>query len=330
MKRVAGLALPLALCGGALAVRAAAAGPAAAASAADCATTTTSGGLPTTLPITLPGSGSTTTTAATTTTASGSTTTTSQATTTTTCATTTTVASGCPTTTTSSAGTTTTVGTTTTAGGTTTTAGGLPTTLPIGGGSTTTTATTTCPTTTTAPSTPVVITSVASDHVAGHALIVDGTSESKARVVVSGTDPKRGKHALGSTTASSTGKWQLKLAHGVLYNTVLQATSGAEKSNKTSVGVHQVLNIKSDRLVGKSSKGYSYKLAGSSASHVPGELITVTLHGKTLGKGKMRSDGTFIVKFVVKNKTQKLTLKGSGKSGSGVEYTLPGKRTFHG
>ena len=42
----------------------------------------------------------------------------------------------------------------------------------------------------------------------------------------------------------------------------------------------------------------------------------------------MRSDGTFTVNFVLKHKHQQATLKGSGKTGSGTEYTLPGQISF--
>jgi len=286
LKRIVGLAIPLAMGGSVLAVRAAAAGsfpagaPAESCTTATSAssTTTTSGGglpipttLPITLPITLPGGGSTTTTTAAT--------------------------------------------TTTTGGGTTTT----------GTGATTTTA---CATTTTASQAAPHIDTVATDHIAGHTITVNGTAGANMFVVVNGSDPKNGRRALGSATAASDGKWVLRLAHGVLYNTVVQASSGTQQSNKVTGSVHQVLNIRSKQLVRKRADGYHYKLTGTSASQIAGEALTVSVNGKIVGKGKMRSDGSFTVAFVTKTKGQKSTLKGTGKNGAGVVYTLPGKSTF--
>jgi len=147
-------------------------------------------------------------------------------------------------------------------------------------------------------------------------------------IVVTGNDPKHGNRSLGSTTSASNGTWQLRVAHGFLYNTVVQASSGAQKSNRLHVNVHQVLRIKHVKFVGEGANGFRYKLTGSSASHIPGERITVVLNGKVLGKGKLRSDGTFTVKFTVAKRHAKLKLKGTGRSGSGVVYTLPGSRSF--
>jgi hypothetical protein len=311
VRRVAGLALPLAIGGSVLAVRAASASPAAPSAVADACTTTT--GATTTL-------GSTTTAASTTTTAA------------------TTTTSGLPISlpitlpgnTTTTAATTTTAGTTTTAA--TTTTSGLPISLPItlpGGGSTTTSATTTteCATTTTVQE--VRITSIASNHIAGGAVTVAGTATPKTLVLLSGRDRKTGTHALGSADSSSSGAWSIRLAHGVLYNTVVQASVGAKKSNTASITVHQVLSITSKKFVSRGRAGLKYKLTGSSTSHIAGEAITVTAKGKVVGRGKMRSNGTFTVPFIVKNKSQKLVLHGTGKNGSGVEYTLDGKRAFH-
>jgi hypothetical protein len=280
VRRVAGRALPLAIGGSVLAVRAASASPAAPSAVADACTTTT--GATTTL-------GSTTSSQSTTT---GSTTTTAA----------------------------------------TTTTSGLPISLPItlpGGGSTTTSATTTteCATTTTVQE--VRITSIASNHIAGGAVTVAGTATPKTLVLLSGRDRKTGTHALGSADSSSSGAWSIRLAHGVLYNTVVQASVGAKKSNTASITVHQVLSITSKKFVSRGRAGLKYKLTGSSTSHIAGEAITVTAKGKVVGRGKMRSNGTFTVPFIVKNKSQKLVLHGTGKNGSGVEYTLDGKRAFH-
>ena len=134
---------------------------------------------------------------------------------------------------------------------------------------------------------------------------------------------------LSSHTARNIHRKRLHLAHGVLYNTVFQASSGTQKSNKVPDNVHQVLRIKSVKQTGEGSNGFHYKLTGSSASHIPGEAITVLFNGKTIGKGKMRSDGTFTVNFVVKHKSESLKLHGTGKSSRGVVYTLAGNRKFH-
>ena len=328
VKRLAGLALPLAIGGSVLAVRAAAAGSVthAAPGAAACTTTTggttTTAGSTTTFPVTLPITqpGGTTTTAASTTTTGGATTTVA-ATTTTACATTTT--SVCPTATTA--------GGTTSTGATTTTSGGQPT-LPItppgGGGTTTTgsaTTTTACTTTTTQG---VVITSVASDHIAGHAVTLGGTAPAGSPIVVRGHDPKNGAHNFGGTTTGTDGKWHLRIAHGVLYNTVVQAFSGAHSSNKVSVTVHQVLNLKSDKLLAEKSDGFHYMVAGSSTSHIPNEAITVLIKGHVVGKGRLHSDGTYSVTFLSKTKHFSATVHGTGKSGSGKTYALSGSRSF--
>jgi len=115
----------------------------------------------------------------------------------------------------------------------------------------------------------------------------------------------------------------------VLYNTVVQASVGTKKSNTASVTVHQVLSITSNKFVSRGRAGLKYKLTGSSPSHITGEAITVTANGKVVGRAKMRSNGTFTVAFSVRHKSQKLVLHGTGKNGSGVEYTLDGKRAFH-
>jgi hypothetical protein len=339
LKRVAGLLVPLAIGGSALAVRAAAAGDShAAPSAASC--TTTTAGSATTAATTATTAASTTTTSANT---SGSTTTTSglpitlpgggSTTTTTACATTTTASAICPTATTSAVTTTTAATTTTTSAntsGSTTTTSGLPVTLPGGGGSTTTTApattTTECATTTTTQS--VVITSVATNHIAGAPVILNGTASAGSPIVVTGHDPKVGTHNLGGTTTGTNGKWQLRIAHGVLYNTVVQAFSGTKSSNKVTVAVHQVLTVKSHKLVAKKSNGFHYVVRGSTTSHIPGEVITVLIKGHVVGKARLSSNGTFTVKFVSKKKSPSATVHGSGKSGSGKTYTLAGSRSF--
>ena len=341
-KRLSGLVLPLVIGGSVLAVRAASATNLATSATSGCtttsSTTTTSGGIGilTTLLGNLPttaGSGTTTTGAGATTT--GPTTTTACVTTTT--GGTTTTSKNCPTTTTTGATTTTASGaTTTTAAGATTTTSGLPisTTLPLPTTTcptTTTSGTTTTvrPTTTTVPATPVRITSVASDHIAGHAVKVSGTAAGNKLVILNGTDRKSGKHELGETTSAANGSWHVSLANGVLYNTALQASSGTQKSNTAHLNVHQVLKITSVKLVSEGASGFTYKLTGKSASHVPGEAITVLVNGKTVGKGKMLANGTFSVKFLVKNKSEALKLHGSGRSGSGVVYTLAGNKNFH-
>ena len=343
-KRLSGLVLPLVIGGSVLAVRAASASNLAAGATGTCtttssSTTTTAAGLPipTTLPgilTTLVGGGSSTTVGASTTTGP---------TTTTVCETTTaggtTTTSNCATATpTTSAATTTTAAgaTTTTAAGATTTTSGLPisTTLPIpttACPTTTTSGTTTTvrPTTTTVPQTPVRITSVASDHVAGHAAKVNGTAGANKLVILNGTDRKTGRHELGETTSAANGSWHIRLAHGVLYNTALQAASGTQKSNTAHLNVHQVLKITSIKLVGEGASGFTYKLTGKSASHITGEALTVRFNGKVVGKGKMHANGTFAVKFLVKNKSEALRLHGTGLNGSGVEYTLAGNKKFH-
>jgi hypothetical protein len=179
------------------------------------------------------------------------------------------------------------------------------------------------------PQTPVRITTVATDHVAGHAVKVNGTAAANKLVILTGSDRKNGKHELGEATSSSSGSWHIRLAHGVLYNTALQASSGTQKSRPKQFNVHQVLKITSDKLVSEGADGFHYKLTGKSASHVPGEVVTVLVNGHVVGKGKMHSNGTFTVKFLVKNKSQALKLHGTGVSGSGARYTLAGSKKFH-
>jgi len=179
------------------------------------------------------------------------------------------------------------------------------------------------------PATPVRITSIASDHVAGHAAKVNGTAAANKLVILFGTDHKRGKHELGEATSAANGAWHVSLAHGVLYNTVLQATSGTQKSKPAHLNVHQVLKITTVKLVREGASGFTYKLTGKSASHVPGEAISVLVNGKAVGKGKMHANGTFTVTFLVKNKSEALKLHGTGRSGSGVVYTLAGNKKFH-
>ena len=173
------------------------------------------------------------------------------------------------------------------------------------------------------------ITTVTGGRRAGRALTIHGTAAANHVVFVRGADPKNGQRSIGSATSASNGAWQLGVSHGFLYNTVVQARSGTQNSNRVHVNVHQVLRIKGDKFTGEGSNGFHYTLTGSSASHIPGEMITVLVKGKVVGKARMRSNGTYTVKFVVKQKSQALVLHGTGKSKSGVEYTLVGNRTFH-
>jgi hypothetical protein len=221
-------------------------------------------------------------------------------------------------------GTTTTGGTTTTAGTTTT----LGTTTTAGGATTTVCPTTTTLSPTTTTLTTVHISSISSDHVAGHPATVNGTAGANKVVIVRGTDHKRGTHRLGEVTAAGNGSWHLHLAHGVLYNTVVQAFSGTQRSNRRNLPVHQVLRIKSDKFIGETAQGFRYKLTGSSASRIPGEAITVRFNGRVVGKGRLHSNGTFTITFTLAHKHAKLNLHGTGRNASGVEYTLTANRSF--
>lgn len=169
---------------------------------------------------------------------------------------------------------------------------------------------------------------MASDHLAGHPVTLAGTASPGSPIVVTGHDPKNGTHNLGGTTTAANGQWKLNISHGVLYNTVVQAHSGAASSNKAPITVHQVIVVKSAKLVAKKSDGFHYVVTGSSTSHIPGEAITVVINGKVVGKGRLSSNGTFTVKFVSKKKNASATVRGTGKSGSGKTYTLPGSRSF--
>jgi hypothetical protein len=178
------------------------------------------------------------------------------------------------------------------------------------------------------PQTPVRITSVPTDHVAGHALTIFGTSAADKLVVVRGKDHKRGRYELGETVSGSDGRWQLSKRGGLNYNTLVQASSGTQVSNIVNVTVHQVLKIKRDNFIGQSAKGFRYRLTGSSASHIPSERISVTLNGRVTGSARMHSNGTFTVTFATTKRHQRVTLHGNGRNGSGVVYTLAAKRTF--
>jgi hypothetical protein len=184
---------------------------------------------------------------------------------------------------------------------------------------------------------------VVTDHVAGHKATVKGTAKPRRVIILHGTDAKHGSRTLGDTTSSSTGHWHVTLTHGVLYNTVLRATSGVSASNRAHLNVHQVLKINGRggrchystgqhcaiTFVGETSAGFRYRLKGSSRSHVPGERITVTRNGHVLGKARMHSNGTYTVTFVVNNRgADGLVLVGTGVSRSGRTYTKAGHRSF--
>lgn len=171
------------------------------------------------------------------------------------------------------------------------------------------------------------ITQVVGPHAAGRPLTVRGTSAPNHVVFLNGGDRHYGAHQIGSTTSDSSGDWQLRIGAGVSYNTVLQAKSGTQTSRKVHFNVHQVLRIKSDRSRGETSRGFKFTLTGSSASHIPGEAITVLENGKIIGRGKM-SNGSFTVTFYVKHTGDTLTLHGTGFSGNGSEFTLPGNHRF--
>jgi hypothetical protein len=169
---------------------------------------------------------------------------------------------------------------------------------------------------------------VTGPHTAGRTITVHGTSAPNHVIFVNGGDRHYGAHQIGSTTSDSSGNWQLRIPGGVNYNTTLQAKSGTQSSSKVHFQVHQVLRIKSDKFRGETGRGFKYRLTGSSSSHIPGEVITVLENGKIIGKGKMSSNGTFAVTFLVKHKRDTLSLHGTGRNGRGVEFTLPGNHRF--
>ena len=172
------------------------------------------------------------------------------------------------------------------------------------------------------------ITSIATDHVAGHGVDIQGTAAANKVISVAGHDPKNGTRVLGETNSDSNGGWNLSLPGGVLYNTVVQATSGTQKSNFAPINVHQVLKVTGERFLGERSNGFRYKMTGSTRSHIPGERMTITLNGRTLGSATLRSNGTFAITFTVKHRHQRVAVHGSGRSSSGTRYTLAGTGHF--
>jgi hypothetical protein len=342
-KRIAGLLAPVLVGGGILAVHAVAfSGTPDLAAAASCGATTTTSGLPT-LPtlaaVKQPGplATDTTTSGATTTTASGSTTTASGSTTTTAASTTTTACNPCPTATTSGSTTTTASGTTTTGSGTTTTGGSTTTTS----GSTTTTAasttTTACTTTTTAKSTTttkastVHLLKVDSDHHAGDVVVISGSAPPGATVAVRGSDPVNGTRQLGAVVAGSDGSWSLDVAHGFVYNTVIEATSGGDNSNLYTLGIRQEFGGIHIHYNGHDSHGYHYTITGGSTSHIPGERLTVTTGGVVVGRGTLASNGSFSIRITIKtggSHTVTLSGTGNGSRSTDPQYALPGSTSF--